>query len=150
MKLRSRRTWEAASYKDSAVPSSVHGDPWNRDGDDELSAPWSRIHRGEALDSLASNGGRPQYYPDDPPQQQTVVKTRRDGDSRELPVSTARRSNRSYGTVQVSHSGQGRRSTVASCSGTSLATAMPKPCSFNHGDMAHLSLHFTRRTIEST
>ena len=77
------------------MPSSVHGDPRNSDDDDELSAPWSRIRRGEALDSLASNGGRPQYYPDDPPQQQMVVETRRDGDSRELPVSTVRRSNRS-------------------------------------------------------
>ena len=59
--------------------SSVHGDPRNSDGDDELSAPWSRIRRGEALDSLASNGGRPPYYPDDPPQQQTVVDAWRDG-----------------------------------------------------------------------
>jgi hypothetical protein len=43
-------------------------------------------------------------------------------------VSTARRSNLPQGTVQVSHSGQGRGSTVAPCSGTSLTTAMPKLC----------------------
>jgi hypothetical protein len=69
------------------------------------------------------------------------------GDSREFPVSTARRSNRSQGMVQVNRSGQGRGSTVAPCSGTSLATTMPKLCLFNHGDLAHLSLHFTRRNM---
>lgn len=56
--------------------------------------------------------------------------------SREIPVSTARRSNRSQGTVQMSHRGnptmtprgRGRGSMVAPYSGTSLAMDMPKLC----------------------